>query len=139
MRPRGRKERGSGAARGGAQDRKTHSVPGKHRTGAKVLRPARAVHAGTATRGLEIRCLIVMLTPNGCSAISDDTGKSPWSRIGGRSTSRKLDYVAPADGSFHQDRAINSGFVILRLIDRPYQLRITPTRIRIHPHHLPPH
>jgi hypothetical protein len=42
--------------RGGAQDRKTHSIQGKH-CAAKVLRPARAVHAGAgfepATCGLE--------------------------------------------------------------------------------------
>jgi len=43
--------------RGGAQDRKTHSIQGKHCAGAKVLRSARAVHAGAgfepATCGLE--------------------------------------------------------------------------------------
>jgi hypothetical protein len=53
------KERGPGAARGGAQDRKAHSVQGKHHAGAKVLRQARADHAGagfkTATCGLETR------------------------------------------------------------------------------------
>ena len=41
----GGKERGPRATRGGSQDRKTHSIQGKHRAGAKVLRPARAVHA----------------------------------------------------------------------------------------------
>src|SRR5262247_4948365 len=50
--PRGGQERGPGATRGGAQDRKTHSIQGKHHAGAKVLRPARAVYAGTATSGL---------------------------------------------------------------------------------------
>jgi hypothetical protein len=35
-----------GAARGGAQERKAHSVQGKRRAGAKVLRQARAAHAG---------------------------------------------------------------------------------------------
>jgi hypothetical protein len=48
---------GPGAARGGAQDGKAHSVQGKHRAGAQVLRPARAHHARTrfetATSGLE--------------------------------------------------------------------------------------
>ena len=34
-------------------------------------------------------------------------------------TSRKLDHVAAPDCSFHQDRAINSGLVIVGLIDRP--------------------
>jgi hypothetical protein len=50
-----------GAARGGAQDRIAHSVQGKHRTGAEVLRPARTVHAGAGfnltTCGLEIRLI----------------------------------------------------------------------------------
>src|SRR4051812_40013125 len=44
-------------ARSGAQRRKTRSVQGKHRAGAKVPRPAHAVRAGTrfeaATCGLE--------------------------------------------------------------------------------------
>jgi hypothetical protein len=39
-------KRAPAAARGGAQERQAHSVQGKHRAGAKVLRPARAVHAG---------------------------------------------------------------------------------------------
>jgi hypothetical protein len=58
IRPGGGKERGPGAARGSAQERKAHSVQGKHRAGAKVLRQARAAHAGAgfepATCGLEI-------------------------------------------------------------------------------------
>jgi hypothetical protein len=59
--PEAEKERGLGAARGGAQDRIAHSVQGKHRTGAEVLRPARTVHAGAGfnltTCGLEIRLI----------------------------------------------------------------------------------
>jgi hypothetical protein len=58
IRPGGGKERGPGAARGSAQERKARSVQGKHRAGAKVLRQARAAHAGAglgpATCGLEI-------------------------------------------------------------------------------------
>ena len=54
----GGKERGRGATRGGAHDGKTHSIQGKHRAGAKVLRPAHTIHAGNgydpATCGLEI-------------------------------------------------------------------------------------
>ena len=44
------------ADRGGAEDRKAHSIQGKHRAGAKVLRQARAARAGAgfATCGLEI-------------------------------------------------------------------------------------
>src|SRR5262249_34809205 len=57
IRARGGKERGPDAARSGAQKRKAHSVQGKHRAGAKVLRPARAHHPrtrfGAATSGLE--------------------------------------------------------------------------------------
>src|SRR5260370_1018427 len=53
-----RKERGRGATRGGAHDGKAHSIQGKHRAGAKVLRPAHTIHAGNgydpATCGLEI-------------------------------------------------------------------------------------
>jgi hypothetical protein len=45
-----------------AQDRKAHSVQGKHRTRAEVLRPARTVHAGAGfnltTCGLEIRLVV---------------------------------------------------------------------------------
>src|SRR5438034_10177744 len=45
-------------ARGGARERKAHSVQGKHRVGAKVFRQARAAHAGAgcepATCRLEI-------------------------------------------------------------------------------------
>ena len=54
----GGKERGRGATRGGAHNGKTHSIQGKHRAGAKVLRPAYTIHAGNgydpATCGLEI-------------------------------------------------------------------------------------
>src|SRR5437764_1120401 len=52
----GGKERGRGATRGG--DGKTHSIQGKHRAGAKVLRQSHTIHAGNgydpATCGLEI-------------------------------------------------------------------------------------
>ena len=52
-------ERRPGAARSGAQRRKARSVQGKHRAGAKILRQARAAHAGaglgTAICGLEIK------------------------------------------------------------------------------------
>jgi len=53
----GGEERGPDAARSGTQKRKARSVQGKHRAGAKVLRPARAHHARArfeaATCGLE--------------------------------------------------------------------------------------
>src|SRR5262244_2488872 len=64
--------RGPGAARDGAQERKANSVQGKHRAGAKVLRPARAVHAGAgfgpATGGLEIRLLALKFARSPCCA-----------------------------------------------------------------------
>src|SRR6266511_1806359 len=46
FRPGSGKETGPGGARGGAQDRKAHSVQGKHRAGAKALRQALAAYAG---------------------------------------------------------------------------------------------
>src|SRR5262249_9979600 len=36
----------------------------------------------------------------------------------GRPTSRKFNYVAPPDRSLNQDGAVNSGFVVVALIDR---------------------
>src|SRR5207248_2937771 len=42
----GGKEGGRGATRSGAHDGKTHSIQGKHRAGAKVLRQAHTIHAG---------------------------------------------------------------------------------------------
>src|SRR5436309_7990193 len=52
--PEAEKKEGTGAARDGAQDGKTNSVQGKRRAVAKVLRPTRALYAGTAACGLEI-------------------------------------------------------------------------------------
>src|SRR5438876_1947786 len=52
--PEADKKEGTGAARDGAQDGKTNSVQGKRRAVAKVLRPTRALYAGTAACGLEI-------------------------------------------------------------------------------------
>ena len=53
----GEKERGAGGTGGCAQERKAHSIQGKRRASAKVLRQARAAHAGTgfepATCGLK--------------------------------------------------------------------------------------
>jgi hypothetical protein len=65
--PEAEKKGGPGAARGGAQEREAHSVQGKHRAGAKVLRPTRAAHAGAGfgaeTCGLEIVLLAKRLRP----------------------------------------------------------------------------
>src|SRR5205823_14650079 len=67
IRPGSGKKGGPGAARGGAQERQAHSVQGKHRAGAKVLRPTRAAHAGAGfgaeTCGLEIVLLAKRLRP----------------------------------------------------------------------------
>jgi hypothetical protein len=54
----GGKERGPGGARGSAKERKAHSVQGKHRASAKVLRQARAAHAGA---GFEPTCGLTIL------------------------------------------------------------------------------
>jgi hypothetical protein len=48
--PEAENETGIGGARGGAQGRKTLSVQGKHRAGAKVLRQARTAYANLTRR-----------------------------------------------------------------------------------------
>src|SRR5262249_34529462 len=47
----------------------------------------------------------------------------------GRPTSRKFNYVAPPDCSLNQDGAVNSGFVIVELVDRPQKLLVGLGRI----------
>src|SRR3974377_2016589 len=59
---RGGKERVLGAARGGAQERKAHTIKGKHCAGAGVSRQAPAAH-GAETCGLESRRSPVLSRP----------------------------------------------------------------------------